>query len=194
MQRAVAVGTSSRTDTGFTLIEVIVVLMLAGTLAALAAPRFVDLRDEAEQSSFDAISTRFNSAVRMVHALAQSSGASTQVTLSGGVPVDLSSSGYPAVDQTDSHCNTVALHNPVPDSRILQPQRYRFAVLRMLIGEAHAIPPPPPPPGDCDLPKLILIGDLDGWTWTVSGSQATFESPDGQQLTYDETTGQVSTP
>jgi hypothetical protein len=110
----------------------------------------------------------------------------------GSVPVDLAASRYPAVDQTDSHCDTVAMHSPPPDELQRYPTRARFAVIDWLISESHAYVPPPPPPGDCDLPSLILIGNLDGWTWTVSGNQATFESPDGRQLVYDETTGQVT--
>ncbi|TQE94644.1 MAG: type II secretion system protein [Spiribacter salinus] len=45
---------SKRTNTGFTLIELVIVLVLLGILAAVAAPRFLDLSTEAEEASLEA--------------------------------------------------------------------------------------------------------------------------------------------
>ena len=52
---------------GFTLIELIVVIVILVVLAVTAAPKFIDLTDDAEEAVFLGISAAFKSGVKLVH-------------------------------------------------------------------------------------------------------------------------------
>jgi prepilin-type N-terminal cleavage/methylation domain-containing protein len=54
-------------NNGFTLIELVIVIVILGVLAATAAPKFINLTDNAEEAVFLGIAGAFKSGVTQVH-------------------------------------------------------------------------------------------------------------------------------
>ena len=95
-----------KTKQGFTLIELIVVVVILGFLAATAVPKFINATDEAKESSVEGVAGGLSSAITMVRSqweltgrrLNASIGSSTANAASVDVDsttVWVNSSGYP---------------------------------------------------------------------------------------------------
>lgn len=92
----------SNKQSGFTLIELVVVIALLGILAAFAIPRFASLEREARSATTQGLSGSVRSAAAMAHGLYLATGA-TPVNMEGNAIVI--TAGYP--DASDI-ANTLA--------------------------------------------------------------------------------------
>jgi prepilin-type N-terminal cleavage/methylation domain-containing protein len=69
-----ATGNSRRSDRGFTLIELVVIIVILGVLSAVAVPIFVDLQDEANQAAEEGVVGNVRSAISLYYANQAASG------------------------------------------------------------------------------------------------------------------------
>lgn len=104
-----------RKQGGFTLIELIVVLVILGILAAFAVPRFAGVNEDARKAAIQGLAGSLRSAAALVHGLALARG---QTGATGSVPLEGSTValvfGYPSALEAGIGASILSLDGFTP--------------------------------------------------------------------------------
>lgn len=138
---------------GFSLIELVIVIVILGLLAATAIPRFLNVTDDAQDASVDGVAGGLSTAVSFVRSQWEVDGRQNTTVMLDGTSVSLDPRfGYPTgtsvtdvTTMTDASCqevfNTILQSAPrnVLYTQDARNQRYTVRVIDGAGGSANAI-------------------------------------------------------
>ena len=161
-------STELRSQQGFTLIELVIVILLLGLLAVTALPRFLDVTDQAQEASLQGVAGGISSGVAIAKAQwvadGNSSGTAGVAVVLDGQTVYANENGWPAktaaatdagfASQTAAEClevwNFILQNPPLATTGAVTNQSY---VLSVIDGGGAA--------GDSCRASLVINGTAD---------------------------------
>ncbi len=127
-----------RNSKGFTLLELIIAIVILGILAVAAAPRFLNLQDDAYEAKMEAIADQFETAVRFTQSQWLVNGGTPEAQQNidgyGGGELDVNEFGFPL--GTDKGNRNGVIGNPY---NIGQGNAGCIAVWQALIGNEYSL-------------------------------------------------------
>ncbi|BDY06742.1 prepilin-type N-terminal cleavage/methylation domain-containing protein [Ferrimonas sp. YFM] len=190
-------------QTGFSLVELVIVVVVLGLLAAVALPHFIDITDQAEDAASEGVAGGFASAVGITRAQWEVEGRPDDgnVVLDGQY-VNVNDYGYPSGQQGQAPTSMNATRCLNVFNEILQsppPAVLRSANAADLADARYAVDVSGGTGGSLVIPGGTDITGLDECyyvqlaTLDTSNMPASFDGGQGKGFKYNPGTGQVVT-